>query len=414
MLLSRARPALRNVARQQRMLSAAPQPVYEPHVVPQQKIDENGGLMEYSVVYTDRAMNHMSAPFQEIMNDLHTSLTNAYNTQHAVMLPGSGTYAMEAAARAFGHEGDVVVVRNGYFSYRWSQLFECMGKSDDQVHVMKARPVNGWSDEEDRGVQPPPIEEVVAKIRDVKPSMVCAPHVETSAGIILNKEYCKAIGDACKEVGATFCLDGVASGTAWVDMDYANIGAYITAPQKGWSGPAAVGVCMMSDEAAEKASHAPSTSFTVDLHKWKTVMGAYRDGGHMYHATMPTDAIKIFRDVVHETEKFGLKEAEKATWDLGMGVRKVLKDKGYTSVAAEGWEAPGVAVVYANNDPTYAGHFKNAQFQIAAGVPLVLGEPDHYNSFRIGLFGLDKLMHVDKTIRNFEVGLDAVMAAKGM
>ena len=196
----------------------------------------------------------------QIMNDLHTSLTNAYNTQHAVMLPGSGTYAMEAAARAFGHEGDVVVVRNGYFSYRWSQLFECMGKSDDQVHVMKARPVNGWSDDEDRGVQPPPIEEVVAKIRDVKPSMVCAPHVETSAGIILNKEYCKAIGDACKEVGATFCLDGVASGTAWVDMDYANIGAYITAPQKGWSGPAAVGVCMMSDEAAEKASHAPSTT----------------------------------------------------------------------------------------------------------------------------------------------------------
>ena len=194
------------------------------------------------------------------MNDLHTSLTNAYNTQHAVMLPGSGTYAMEAAARAFGHEGDVVVVRNGYFSYRWSQLFECMGKSDDQVHVMKARPVNGWSDEEDRGVQPPPIEEVVAKIRDVKPSMVCAPHVETSAGIILNKDYCKQIGDACKEVGATFCLDGVASGTAWIDMDYANIGAYITAPQKGWSGPAAVGVCMMSDEAAEKASHAPSTT----------------------------------------------------------------------------------------------------------------------------------------------------------
>ena len=180
----------------------------------------------------------------QIMNDLHTSLTNAYNTQHAVMLPGSGTYAMEAAARAFGHEGDVVVVRNGYFSYRWSQLFECMGKSDDQVHVMKARPVNGWSDEEDRGVQPPPIEEVVAKIRDVKPSMVCAPHVETSAGIILNKDYCKQIGDACKEVGATFCLDGVASGTAWIDMDYANIGAYITAPQKGWSGPAAVGVCM--------------------------------------------------------------------------------------------------------------------------------------------------------------------------
>jgi len=412
MALSAAR-ALRTLSRRTRTLSSAPAavPTYEPHVVDQALIDKNGGLMEYSVVYTDRAMNHMSAPFQQIMNDLHTSLTKAYNTDHAVMLPGSGTYAMEAAARAFG-TGDVVVVRNGYFSYRWSQIFECMGKPDESVHVLKARPADGWSADENRGVQPPPIDEVVAKIRDVKPSMVCAPHVETSAGIILNKEYCKAIGDACKEVGAVFCLDGVASGTAWVDMDYAGVGAYITAPQKGWTGPAAVGICMMSDYAADVAAAAPVSSFTVDLHKWKTVMGAYLDGGHMYHATMPTDAIRVFRDVVHETEKFGLKEAEAGTWKVGMGVRDVLKSRGYTSVAAEGWEAPGVAVVYANNDPTYAGHFKNANFQIAAGVPLVLGEPEHYNSFRIGLFGLDKIIHADTTIRNFEIGLDAVRAAK--
>jgi len=412
MALSAAR-ALRTLSRRTRTLSSAPAavPTYEPHVVDQALIDKNGGLMEYSVVYTDRAMNHMSAPFQQIMNDLHTSLTKAYNTDHAVMLPGSGTYAMEAAARAFG-TGDVVVVRNGYFSYRWSQIFECMGKPDESVHVLKARPADGWSADENRGVQPPPIDEVVAKIRDVKPSMVCAPHVETSAGIILNKEYCKAIGDACKEVGAVFCLDGVASGTAWVDMDYAGVGAYITAPQKGWTGPAAVGICMMSDYAADVAAAAPVSSFTVDLHKWKTVMGAYLDGGHMYHATMPTDAIRVFRDVVNETEKFGLKEAEAGTWKVGMGVRDVLKSRGYTSVAAEGWEAPGVAVVYANNDPTYAGHFKNANFQIAAGVPLVLGEPEHYNSFRIGLFGLDKIIHADTTIRNFEIGLDAVRAAK--
>jgi len=412
MALSAAR-ALRTLSRRTRTLSSAPAavPTYEPHVVDQALIDKNGGLMEYSVVYTDRAMNHMSAPFQQIMNDLHTSLTKAYNTDHAVMLPGSGTYAMEAAARAFG-TGDVVVVRNGYFSYRWSQIFECMGKPDESVHVLKARPADGWSADENRGVQPPPIDEVVAKIRDVKPSMVCAPHVETSAGIILNKEYCKAIGDACKEVGAVFCLDGVASGTAWVDMDYAGVGAYITAPQKGWTGPAAVGICMMSDYAADVAAAAPVSSFTVDLHKWKTVMGAYLDGGHMYHATMPTDAIRVFRDVVHETEKFGLKEAEAGTWKVGMGVRDVLKSRGYTSVAAEGWEAPGVAVVYANNDPTYAGHFKNANFQIAAGVPLVLGEPEHYNSFRIGLFGLDKIIHADTTIRNFEIGLDAVRATK--
>ena len=289
------------------------------------------------------------------MNDLHTSLTNAYNTQHAVMLPGSGTYAMEAAARAFGHEGDVVVVRNGYFSYRWSQLFECMGKSDDQVHVMKARPANGWSDDEDRGVQPPPIEEVVAKIRDVKPSMVCAPHVETSAGIILNKEYCKAIGDACKEVGATFCLDGVASGTAWVDMDYANIGAYITAPQKGWSGPAAVGVCMMSMRSLRRRRSAAGTSFTV-VSQMEDVMGA--------SATAATCTTRRCRRCtssrrLHEWKLGPPKEAEKAT-PTGNGRAQGLKDKGAASrrrqinwarssqsprlraqVAAEGWRRRG-------------------------------------------------------------------------
>merc|ERR1719201_3093462 len=196
-----------------------------------------------------------------------------------------------------------------------------MGKPDESVTVLKARPADGFSAEENRGIAPPPIEEVVATIRDKKPSMVCAPHVETSAGIILPFDYMKAIGDACKEVGAVFCLDGVASGTAWVDMEYAGVGAYITAPQKGWTGPAAVGICMMSDYAAERASKAPVSSFTVDLHKWKTVMGAYLDGGHMYHATMPTDAIRVFRDVVHETEKFGLKEAEDMAWKLGFGIR---------------------------------------------------------------------------------------------
>lgn len=381
---------------------------YETHVVEQSKIDENGGLMEYSVVYTDRALNHMSEPFQNVMTDLHASLTNAYNADHAVMLPGSGTYAMEAAARAFG-TGDVVVVRNGYFSYRWTQLFECMGKRDDEVTVLKAAPKDGWSATENRGVLPHPIEDVVATIRAKKPSMVCAPHVETSAGIVLPKAYMKAIGDACAEVGAVFCLDGVASGTAWIDMKELGVGAYITAPQKGWTGPACVGVCMLSDHAAQVAAAAPVSSFTVDLHKWKTVMGAYLDGGHMYHATMPTDAIREFRDVVKETENFGLQNCEDMAWKLGFGIRDVLKSKGFESVAAEGVEAPGVAVVYAMNDPSYAGKFKNVSLQIAAGVPLVLGEPDGYNSFRIGLFGLDKLMNVDRTISNFEVAMDAVL-----
>ncbi|KAH8057880.1 serine-pyruvate transaminase [Aureococcus anophagefferens] len=381
----RGRMSTGSAARRGRMSTAVAATPYDTHVVEDELIQENGGLMEcaaaYSVVYTDRALNHMSEPFQHVMTDLHASLTAAYNADHAVLLPGSGTYAMEAAARAFG-VGNVVVVRNGYFSYRWTQLFQSMGKPDDQVTVLKAAPAEGWAAGEDRGVSPPPVEDVVATIRAKRPSMVCAPHVETSAGIILPEAYMRAIGDACAEVGATFCLDGVASGTAWVDMKDLGVGAYITAPQKGWTGPACVGVCMLSDAAAAHAEAAPVSSFSIDLHKWRMVMGAYLDGGHMYHATMPTDAIRMFRDVA----------------------------RGFTSVAAEGVEAPGVAVVYANDDPTYAGRFKNVNLQIAAGVPLVLGEPDNYNSFRIGLFGLDKLMNVDRTVSNFEIALDAVLA----
>ncbi|KAK7238978.1 serine-pyruvate transaminase [Aureococcus anophagefferens] len=403
----------RSAARRGRMSTAVAATPYDTHVVEDELIQENGGLMEcaaaYSVVYTDRALNHMSEPFQHVMTDLHASLTAAYNADHAVLLPGSGTYAMEAAARAFG-VGNVVVVRNGYFSYRWTQLFQSMGKPDDQVTVLKAAPAEGWAAGEDRGVSPPPVEDVVATIRAKRPSMVCAPHVETSAGIILPEAYMRAIGDACAEVGATFCLDGVASGTAWVDMKDLGVGAYITAPQKGWTGPACVGVCMLSDAAAAHAEAAPVSSFSIDLHKWRMVMGAYLDGGHMYHATMPTDAIRMFRDVVKETERHGLAACEAAAWKLGFGVRDALKARGFTSVAAEGVEAPGVAVVYANDDPTYAGRFKNVNLQIAAGVPLVLGEPDNYNSFRIGLFGLDKLMNVDRTVSNFEIALDAVLA----
>ncbi|KAJ1462739.1 Aminotransferase, class V [Pelagophyceae sp. CCMP2097] len=367
----------------------------------------NGGLLEYSVVYTDRALNHMSSPFQQVMNDLHTSLTKAYNTQHAVLVPGSGTYAMELAARAFAKDGEIMVIRNGYFSYRWSQIFETMGKTD-KVTVVHAAPPAGWS----KGVEavaPPPIEDVVAMIRAKKPSMVCAPHVETSAGIILPADYCRAIGEACKEVGAVFVLDGVASGTAWVDMTDCGVDAYVTAPQKGWSGPACVGVLMCSDRAVAMIDPKPS-SFSIDLAKWKQVMAAYLGGAHMYHTTMPTDAVRVFRDVVQETEAFGLEKAHAEAWRLGNGVRDVLKARGFVSVAAPGFEAPGVVVVYAP-DATYAAKFKAQSLQIAAGVPLMIGEPANFQTFRIGLFGLDKLANVDKTVANFEQALDKILAA---
>lgn len=377
------------------------------HIVSDALIAENGNLLEYSVVYTDRALNHMSAPFQQVMLDLHSSLTKAYNCEHLVMLPGSGTYAMEAAARAFG-DGEVVVIRNGYFSYRWSQLFDCMGKDPATVHVHMARPTEGWG-APSAPISPPPIAEVVADILLKKPSMVCAPHVETSAGIILPPAYIKQVAAACREVGAIFVLDGIASGTAWVDMGDLGVDAFITAPQKGWSGPAAVGVCMMNDRAKEVAHSKKPTSFTIDLAKWDVVMNAYLSGGHMYHATMPTDAIRKFRDVVHETEDFGLKNCEDAAWKLGFGVRDVMYKRGFKSVAAEGFEAPGVAVVYAPGDPTFAAKFKANDVQIAAGVPLMVGEPADFQTFRIGLFGLDKLANVPKTVANFEKAMDSVL-----
>eukprot|EP00635_Sarcinochrysidales_sp_CCMP3193_P007664 CAMPEP_0118890588 /NCGR_PEP_ID=MMETSP1166-20130328/981_1 /TAXON_ID=1104430 /ORGANISM="Chrysoreinhardia sp, Strain CCMP3193" /LENGTH=419 /DNA_ID=CAMNT_0006829205 /DNA_START=94 /DNA_END=1353 /DNA_ORIENTATION=+ len=380
------------------------------HVVDDAVIQSNGGLLEYSVVYTDRALNHMSEPFQQVMTDLHASLTKAYNADHAVLVPGSGTYAMEAAARAFCGDGErALVVRNGYFSYRWSQILETLGKAEEEVTVMRARPVLG-NDDYLSGIRPPPADEVAARILDERPSMVAAPHVETSAGLILPEEYIATIAAAAKDVGAAFVLDGVASGTAWVDLRKLGVDCYVTAPQKGWSGPAAVGVAMLSDRGLELAASRKPTSFAVDLAKWYDVMRAYLNGGHMYHTTMPTDAIRAFRDVVFETEDFGLARAQDECWRLGFGVRDALDERGFRSVAAPGFEAPGVAVVYAPPDASFAPKFKHAGLQIAAGVPLMIGEDnDTFNTFRIGLFGLDKLRNVDLTVQNFKAALNNVL-----
>lgn len=390
-----------------RLLSSTAPLEKAPHVVDDEIIEANGGLMEYSVVYTDRALNHMSTPFQQVMKDLHSSLCAAYKAKHAILIPGSGTYAMEAAARAFAHDGEVVVVRNGYFSYRWTQIFETLG-GNDKVTVCSARPPEGWTEAATEQVAPPPIEEVVATIRAKKPKLVCAPHVETSAGVILPDDYCKQIGDACAEVGATFVLDGIASGTAWIDMEKLGVDCFITAPQKGWSGPAAVGVAVLSDKGFANIDPAAS-SFSVNMGMWHKVMQTYLDGAHMYHTTMPTDAIRLFRDVVHETEDFGLDRAKDKAWELGMAIREVLYSRGFKSVAAPGFEAPGVAVVYAP-DASYAAKFKNQSMQIAAGVPLMIGEPDAYQTFRIGLFGLDKLADVPTVVANFEKALDRIVA----
>lgn len=397
------------------------------HVVSESEIQQNGGLLEFSVVYTDRALNHMSQPFQHVVKDINASMKRAYNTDHTVLIPGSGTYGMEAAARSFGGVGPaaadspVLVIRNGYFSYRWSQIFDELAHPN--VTVLKGRPPNmagpglgdePWTKGSEPSIAPPPIEEVVETIRRIKPKFVAAPHVETSAGIILPKEYTIAIGEACREVDAIFCLDGIASGNAWIDMELAKIDCYLTAPQKGWSGPASSAVVMLNSRAMERARANKCGSFTVNLAKWDGIMQAYLNNGHAYHTTMPTDALRTFRDVVRETEEFGLKKAEAECWRLGNGVRKILADRGFRSLAAPGFEAPGVAVVYAP-DGSYAGKFlSKSSFQIAAGVPLMLGpqteDMSKFTTFRIGLFGLDKLKNVDLALSNFAKGVDQVIA----
>lgn len=391
-------------------------------VVPDEIIDANGGLQEFSVVYTDRALNHMSAPFQSIMKDLHASLCTAYNTDHCVLIPGSGTYGMEAAARAFaGHDRKAVVIRNGYFSYRWSQIFDELGNGN--VTVLKGRPVGtasadapgiSWAKGSEPAIAPPPIEEVEETIRREKPAMVAAPHVETSAGIILPDEYVARVAKAAHEVGAVFVLDGIASGAAWVDMGKLGVDCYLTAPQKGWTGPASSAIVMVSEraramlEADEKAGR-KCGSFVANLGKWHGVMKTYLDGAFSYYTTMPTDSLRTFHEVLKETEGVGLDTVEKECWRLGNGVREIMYARGFRSVAEKGFEAPGVAVVYAP-DATYAAKFKNnASFQIAAGVPLMIGEPSDFTTFRIGLFGLDKWNNVDRALTVFEQGLDAAM-----
>jgi len=381
------------------------------HVVPDALVKENGGLLEYSVVYTDRALNHMSEPFKGVMTGLHASLCAAYNTDHCILVPGSGSAGMEAAARAFAgsDEDPVVVIRNGYFSYRWSEIFDCLG--NEKVVVCKAGPLGGaWK--KGSALAPPLIDEVVETIRTTAPRLICAPHVETSTGIILPNDYIRRVAAAAQEVGAVFVLDGIAAGGEWADMRALGVDCYLTAPQKGWSGPASSGVVLLNSKAMQvaKQQDAKIKSFALNLNKWSSVMEAYLGGGHAYHATMPTDALRGFYKTVRETEDAGLEDMRQATWALGKGVRKVLQERGFESVAAPGFDAPGVVVVYSDSAINYPAEFASTGLQIAAGVPPKLGEPEDFSTFRIGLFGIDKLLDVDRTISCFTTALDSVIS----
>ena len=364
------------------------------------------GLLEYSVVYTDRSLNHMSDSFQKAMNDVSSSLKEVYNAETVVLVPGGGTYAMEAVARQFATDQSCLVLRNGWFSFRWSQIFE-MGNIPSEEIVLKASRVSGDSQ---APFAPPNIDEVVELIKKRKPHMVFAPHVETSSGIILPDDYIRSIAAAVHSVGGMFVLDCIASGAIWIDMKDCGVDVLISAPQKGWSASPAFGMVMLSSDAAEKINETKSTSYSCDLLKWLQIMQAYESGGHAYHATMPTDAIKHFRDTVNETAEFGFDNARKKQQELGDKVSALLEKNNITSVAAKGFQAPGVVVSYTTDKEIQNGSkFKDIGMQIAAGVPLQCDEGDDYQTFRLGLFGLDKLKDVDAVVKKLEQAINQVI-----
>ena len=364
------------------------------------------GLMEFSVVFTDRSLNHMSKTFQRVMTDISSMLKEVYQADEVALVPGGGTYGMEAVARQFGGGAHALIVRNGWFSYRWTQIFEA-GNFAAKTTVLKARQAGN---DTRAPFAPAPIEEVVAAIREAKPDVVFAPHVETSAGLILPDDYLKAMADAAHEVGALMVLDCIASGCVWVDMKATGVDVLISAPQKGWSATPSAGLVMMSERAAARLSEATSDSFAMDLKKWRAIMAAYESGGHAYHLTMPTDGLRAFRDTMLETKDYGFEKLKAAQWALGQQVRDILAAKGLKSVAAEGFQAPGVVVSYTDDPAVQNGSaFAAKGMQIAAGVPLQCDEPDDFRTFRLGLFGLDKLYDVDGTVARLTPVLDAVL-----
>jgi len=371
-------------------------------------VDPNG-LLEYSVVYTDRATNHMSGKFQTVMTDISATLKNVYSADAMAIVPGSGTFGMEAVARQFATGKNCLVVRNGWFSYRWTQIFE-MGSMPAECSVLKARTI---ATGRQQPFAPAPVEEVVAAINDKKPDVVFAPHVETSSGILLPDDYLQKVAAAVHANGGLFVLDCIASGAIWVDMKAVGVDVLISAPQKGWSGPPCCALVMLSNAALDALETTTSTSFACDLKKWLEIMRAYEAGGHAYHATMPTDALCDFHKVMKEAASYGFEKGRAEQQELGDRIRALLADRGFQSVAAQGFEAPGVVVCYTDDADVSTGlEFAKQGLQIAAGVPLQCDEPDDFRTFRLGLFGLDKLRNIDRSVASIDSALSNIVSGE--
>ena len=363
------------------------------------------GLLEYSVVFSDRSLNSMSAAFGEVMRDISRIMRNAYGAASVAVGPGGGTYGMEAIARQFVRDANVMVIRNGWFSYRWSQIIDAGGLAS-KTTVLAARQL---ADETDAPFAPLPLDDILARIRAEKPNIVFCPHVETSAGMMMPDDFIAAVTECVHEHGGMFVLDCVASGTVFVNLEETGVDVLLTAPQKGWSASPCAALVMMSPRARARLDETTSSSFANDLKKWTQIMETYEGGAHAYHATMPTDALRHFRDALIEAEAFGLEALKAAQIRLGQQVRQLLGRYQYKSVAAEGFEAPSVVVCFAPNAEMKSGKaFAEQGLQIAAGVPLECGEREDYASFRIGLFGLDKLSEPERTVANLETALEQI------
>lgn len=365
------------------------------------------GLAEFSVVYTDRALNHMSKAFQQVMNDLSSNLKSVYNADAVAIIPGAGTYGMEAVAAQLARNEDSLIIRNGWFSYRWTQILE-KNNIGKKTTVLTA----DRTDDSDapKPFAPVDIDTAVAQIKEHKPGIVFAPHVETSAGIILPNDYIKALSDAVHSVGGLLVIDCIASGCVWLDMKELGIDVLVSAPQKGWSSTPCAGLVMLSEKAIAQVENTESNSFSLDLKQWLTVMRAYENGGHAYHATMPTDSLRQFRDTIFEAKEIGFDKLSDAQWELGNKIRDLLESRGIESVAADGFKAPGVVVSYTDRDDMHKGSaFAERGMQIAAGVPLKCGEPESFKTFRLGLFGFDKLKDVDGTVERFKNTFEQVV-----
>ncbi|MCY7305775.1 MAG: aminotransferase class V-fold PLP-dependent enzyme [Rhodoferax sp.] len=372
-----------------------------PHVDP-------NGLLEFSVVYTDRALNHMSQSFQGVMRDISTILKEVYHARSAILVPGSGTFGMEAVARQFATDQKVLVIRNGWFSYRWTQIFD-MGHIPAESIVLKARRSGVGAT---APFVPPPINEVVARIQHNRPAVVFAPHVETSSGMILPDTYLRAVADAVHAVGGMLVLDCIASGAIWVDMVECGVDVLVSAPQKGWSGSPCCAMVMLSELARQRIDSTTSSSFACDLRKWMQIMETYEAGGHAYHATMPTDALTRLREVMQETRRYGFAKVRAEQQELGDKVRALFVSRGIQSVAAPGFQAPGVVVSYTDDPEIQSSKkFLGLGLQTAAGVPLQCDEGADFRTFRVGLFGLEKLHHIERTVQQLERALDQIAPA---